>query len=170
MSLAALLALGSFELAYADKIYPGVVVLGQSLQGLEVTEAAQRIAPQLQDWSQRWMVVRAGDQQWRVAFTSLSSFDATTVAAQAFEVGRTGSWQSRLQTQSSALFADHAFEAMPLDPAMVERILKVVEGTIGQPAHNAYFVQDPSGRWMVVGEQTGLALDRDAARAAITAT
>ena len=162
--LASVLALGSFELAYADRIYPGVSAFGVSLSGLAQTEAATSLTPVLAVWQQRTLTLTAADERWTVPLQALGDFTPETVVTQAFQAGRSGSWPERLHTQSSALLDSLPLAAPPLQQAQLDSLLNSIAYHVDVAPQSATFIQADNGRWAVQPSATGLHLDREQAR------
>ena len=103
----ALVALAlSAQLAFADRVLPGVRVDGIDLGGLTLSEARDRIdaaAARLQGQS---VTVSAGDREWRTTYADLGvSADAEAGLARAAAFGHEGSAVTRLRAWSDALIA-----------------------------------------------------------------
>jgi vancomycin resistance protein YoaR len=161
--LASTLALGGFEFAYADKIYPGVQLFGTSLSGMSAPAAAQALAPTLSAWSEQTILISNGTQGWHVKLGALADFNPATVVAQAYAVGRDGSLPARLGDQGSALLRRAAVQAVPLDSAALGRVFDLLDQQTAQAAQDAAFVRAADGAWAVQPETVGVALDRVAA-------
>ncbi len=157
--LASALALGGFEFAYADKIYPGVHMFGTSLSGMAPPAAAQTLAPTLAAWAEQSIVISTGTQGWRVKLGALADFDPATVVAQAYALGRDGSLPARLGDQGSALLGRTTVQAVPLDAAALERLFDLLDQQTASAAQPASFVRAAAGTWAVQPETAGVALD-----------
>ncbi len=165
--LASLVALGGFELAYADRIYPGVQAFGVSLSGMAASEAQGVLAPRLTAWAAQSLNIQAGDQQWTLPLGRLVNFDPQHVATSAYQVGRSGSWSSRLHAQGHALLRDLPVPGLALPEATLTQLLDAVAEQVDRPAQSAILHHGDDGAWLIIDDQVGQVLDRAAARQAI---
>ena len=161
--LAATLALGGFELAYAQRVYPGVQAFGQSLSGMAQADAAAAIQPTLTAWSGKNIIVNLGDQQAIVPLNQLANFDADSVAHQAFSIGREGNPFQRITTQGKTWLNAAESNVMSLDSQRVTSVLNALEASIKREPVAASFARNDDGSWRIVPEQPGIMLDRTAA-------
>jgi vancomycin resistance protein YoaR len=104
-----------FEIAHAEKIFPGVAVGGIDLSGMAPAQAADVLTQQL-TYSQKGRIfLQDGKDAWQITPAELGLYlDPQTSATQAFNVGRSGDVLSNLVAQFRAMQAP-----VNLSPVMV---------------------------------------------------
>ncbi|HYF62019.1 MAG TPA: hypothetical protein VD886_04350, partial [Herpetosiphonaceae bacterium] len=112
--LATALAVGGFQIAYADRVYPGVEALGVSLSGLSPDAARQAIAPRLTAWGEQKLILSADKRSWSVRFKELAGFSPDALASSAFALGRDGDLASRMMAQGGGLIGHQSVPAPAL--------------------------------------------------------
>jgi vancomycin resistance protein YoaR len=97
--------LWGFEIAYAEKIYPGVWIAGMDMGGLTTTEATTRLTQQITYSQNGRIFLQDGQQQaWRVTPAELGLYlDPETSVAQAMKIGRSDGLFTNLETQLRAI-------------------------------------------------------------------
>ncbi|GAC1370425.1 MAG: VanW family protein [Candidatus Saccharimonadales bacterium] len=158
--LATLLLVGSFELVYAGRIYPGVSADGVSLAGAPKASAARQIRSKTSDFAGQVVTISDGQADLHIPVASLSaSYDADKAAELAFQYGRQGSLVDRLQQQLRALlgrptnFAAYSYDDARLAPYVVD-----LADDILTPAVDASLSFD-GGSPVVTPAQSGARLD-----------
>lgn len=113
--IAGVLFVGSYQLYYSGRIYPGVSVAGIDLSGLSPAEAAARIDTALVYPRTGTILMKDGDRIWSAHPGQLGFFfDPETSAMQALQVGRQGNLAHRLYEQAGAYW-----NGASLPPVMV---------------------------------------------------
>ncbi|HEY1012311.1 MAG TPA: peptidoglycan binding domain-containing protein, partial [Herpetosiphonaceae bacterium] len=163
LAVASALALGGFEVVYAERIYPGVQAFGHSLSGLSQPEAEQVLAARLGAWSRQQVTLRMGERQWTVPFSALADFRPASVAARAYDIGRSGGLGERISAQSGALLSQQAGPGLPLSDRSLEALWSRLNAEIARQPRDAAFAINPDGSWSAMPDQTGLSLNRAAA-------
>jgi len=98
---AIVLALLVFEIAYWNRIYPGVQMWGLDLGGMRPEEAALALEARFPYSSQPIVTLRDGDKTWTLRPRELGlELDAAAVARAAFALGRSGAILDDLKTQA----------------------------------------------------------------------
>jgi vancomycin resistance protein YoaR len=99
--LVALLA--RFELAYSERIYPGVQALGVDLSGKTRDDARQLLSAAANNYDLPPLALRHGDQMWPLKAEELGlSIDTDELVNQAFAVGRQGTAADNFAAQWQA--------------------------------------------------------------------
>jgi vancomycin resistance protein YoaR len=94
-----------FELAYRDKIYPGVAVGGIDLSGLSPADAEVRLFQQIDFPLRGRIAFQAGQQVWMATPRDLGLYlNARASAQAAYALGRNGNLFSRFNTTATAWF------------------------------------------------------------------
>jgi vancomycin resistance protein YoaR len=94
----------SFEVVYADKVFPGVTADGVSLAGLNRADATARITDRTTNYMGDVITISAGGSTLPIPVNSLNmEYDNKRAATLALSYGRTGSLMDRLHQQARAL-------------------------------------------------------------------
>ena len=89
-----------YNISFSGKIFPGVAVAGVDISGLEPSEAAQRLATELDFPSQGKILFRDQEKIWLSSPAEIGFYlNPQASAAAAFQYGRTGGPLSRLTDQ-----------------------------------------------------------------------
>lgn len=108
--VASLLLIGSFELVYANRIYPGVSAQGVSLSGTSKARAAKLLDDKAKEFSGQVVSISHDNTVLRIPVESLKvQYDTAHAADLAYEYGRQGSWRQRLSEQLRALVGRPTF-------------------------------------------------------------
>lgn len=90
----------AFELAYQQKIYPGVTVAGKNLGNLTVAQAQQQLQSQLQP---QVLTLKWGTASWDIDPQMIAlQYDPQATANSAFQVGRQGGFLANSQQKFTA--------------------------------------------------------------------
>jgi vancomycin resistance protein YoaR len=94
------LAVAGYEVLYADRIFPGVTVLGVAMGGLQRAQAESLLSQQFTKSYREGITLRFGERTWPVTRDEVGlRYDAAGTVALALAVGRGASWPDRLQEQ-----------------------------------------------------------------------
>jgi vancomycin resistance protein YoaR len=165
-SLALLLVAGvtlAFQLAYADRVYPGVTVGGVPVGGQTGDEATALIQQKMSVFAQTRITLRQANQSWTPTAAELGlRYDATGSAAAALAVGRYGNLFQRLSDQvSSILYGHDVAPFLSFDqPGSAAQIASYADAIRRNPANSALEFK-PDGAVGVTAARAGLALDVD---------
>jgi len=137
--LASILAVASFELVYAGKVFPGVTADGTELGGLSPEAAAAHINDKVADFNQQVVTIANGDTNLRIPVASLAPrYDATRAAALAYSYGRQGSLTNRIHQQLRALLGCSTnFSAYAYDDARLTPYIAGLDDDVNTPVQNA---------------------------------
>lgn len=134
-----LLLVGSFELVYADKIYPGVSADGVYVGGQSRTEAGKRVAQKTTQFAGQVITISNGDTNLRIPVASLAvKYDAAHSTDLAYNYGRQGTFWNKVQEQARALigratnFSTYTYDDARLVPYLVE-----LDNDLTTPVKNA---------------------------------
>jgi vancomycin resistance protein YoaR len=121
------LLIGSFELVYAGKIYPGVSADGVLLAGASRASAAKQLNSKIDTFSGGVVTISNGDTNLRIPVAGLDvSYDTNKAVDLAYQYGREGSWTNRLHQQFRALlgratnFSAYGYSDARLAPYVVQ--------------------------------------------------
>jgi len=156
-----------FDLAYADRIHPGVRALGMDLGGLRPEEARAALSARLAAFAQEPLVFEYDDRTWETTPTALGlRLDVAALADAAYAVGRQGGPLEHLIRPAAALFGRRDLPQPPalLDEARVQRYLEDLAAAVDRPLADAQLSIDPDGRVVYVAHQTGRRLQLAATR------
>jgi vancomycin resistance protein YoaR len=161
-------ALVGFEVAYADRVYPGVHVQDMDLSGLTLDETNEKLAQALQFAQHGTLQFTYQDQSW--AFTPLElgyRIDPTTSAEQAYAVGRENWFGSNLLEKARAWFTGVQISPMALyDERVALNVLQAIAQEIDQPVIEASLRLDNTEVTVVKG-QVGREVDIEATLAGV---
>ncbi len=103
-TVATLLVVGSFELVYAGKVFPGVTANGAELGGLSHDAAAKRVVERTKSFQGQVVTITEGDTNLRIPVAGLGvSYDTAQATDLAYQYGREGNWYNRARQQLRAL-------------------------------------------------------------------
>mgnify|MGYP000147395128 CR=1 FL=1 len=106
--LSAFAILVGFEIWYAGRIYPGVLVGGVPVGGLTPQEAASKISQSYDYPHSGKIVLQYQEKMWSATPNQLGLFlDPENSARAAFQLGRAGSLKNRLEEQLYTWYAGH---------------------------------------------------------------
>jgi vancomycin resistance protein YoaR len=167
VSLALLLVAGvalAFQLAYADRVYPGVTVAGIPVGGHTGDEAAALIQGRMTAFSQTKITLRQANQTWTPTAEELGfRYDAAGSAAAALAVGRYGNLFQRLSDQISTMAYGHNVQPfLSFDQqGSAAQLASYADAIRRNPANSALEFK-PDGSVGVTPARLGVALDVDA--------
>lgn len=169
--LVALVAIyAAFQMWYAGRIFPGVMVSGVNVGGLTPSAAAVRITQQFSFPQGGKILLQDGEQSWLVSPGQIGLYlDPETSALNAYRVGRSGGIFRRLRDQYNA-YANNELLAPVLifDERVAYQVLGSLAGQIDKPVVEAS-LQVQGTDVLVRNGQTGRALDMAASLALVTA-
>lgn len=167
LALVGVLVLSLANIYQGEVILSGVTVLGQNLGGRTRSEASQMLKA---EWSNRKVILDAGDQQWTLSPEQLGVIlDADTTAEEAYQQGRGQPGvdgllpTARRILASSGLFPVTADDATitptwHFDRTVATETVRTLEGQIDVPVVNAG-VTVADGKVQTTPGQPGRALD-----------
>lgn len=161
-------ALVGYEVAYADRVYPGVHVHNIDLSGLTLAETNQKLAEALQYSREGTLLFTYQDEAW--AFTPVDlgyRIDPSTSAEQAYAVGRAKWFGSNLIEKTRSWFTGVQISPVALyDERVAQNILQSIAEQIDQPLIEASLSLDNTDVKVVRG-QVGREVDISATLAAV---
>ena len=156
-------AVVGFQVAYGDRVYPGVTVLGIPLGGLSHSQAETLLNQRFAQRYRESLVLRYADRSWPATRDELGlRYDVPRTVKAALAVGRGGSWLDGLQEQWR--LQQQGFAIQPVvDMNEVQRLgyLNRLAKEIDRPALNAT-VRVESGKASTVQSQRGQRLNVEA--------
>ncbi len=163
-SLALIAALVGYEVAYADRVYPGVRVQNIDLSGMTLEETNEKLADALQFSQHGTLQFTYQDQNWRFTPAELGyRVDPSSSAEQAFDVGRGGWFGANLIEKASAWFTGVQIAPVALyDERVALQALQSIAEEIDRPVVEASLSLDNTDVSVVSG-QVGLEVDLSAA-------
>ncbi len=129
------IAVLGFNLAYANRVYPGVSVGGVDLSGLTPAEAEERLRVQMKYPKTGKIVFQEGANVWIARPEELGFIlDAPTSAQAAYLVGRSGSLLSRAAAQFNAWSEGKSLSPLfVLDERIAQYYLKTIAAQVDVP-------------------------------------
>jgi vancomycin resistance protein YoaR len=162
-----------FEFANWDKITPGVTVLDISLGGLSQAEAADRLAPAVEQQLDRPLdISAAGTQQtWHTTASDLGlRLDPGALAAAAYQVGRTGNPLDRFGDQLASFLGGSTVSlASTTDASALDDSLATMAQQVNRPASDAQLSIASDGTLQSSSAQAGVQVDIGASRDQLSA-
>jgi vancomycin resistance protein YoaR len=114
-------SLAAFEIAYANRIYPGVRVWGVDVGGLRLDDAAEALEARV-GFEQPLVVLRGAEQVWLLRPADLGlHLDAQATLLPGYQIGRTGSLFDRLQAKVWLLLYGEEFAPVIVSDVRVAR-------------------------------------------------
>jgi len=134
-----LLLVGSFELVYAGKVYPGVSADGVYLGGLSKPAADHALADKITEFSGHALPITYGATTVRIPVNSLGvTYEATKSAGSAFDYGRRGGIMQRAKEQARALVGrSTSFDKYGYDDAKLQPYISDIVDDVVTPVANA---------------------------------
>ncbi len=165
------LLVGSFELVYAGKVYPGITADGADLAGVSQIEAAKRVRDRTTEFAGRVVTIANGGTNTRIPVSSLGvSYDAGKAAELAFGYGRQGNWAQRVHEQLRALFgrvtniSTSSYDSGKLVPYVVdlgdEVLTPVVDASLSFDSGRPQVTPASPGARLDYGRLTAMVADR----------
>jgi vancomycin resistance protein YoaR len=173
LPIIAMVAIALFELAYWDRVTPGVSALGLGVGGLSSSEASARLQPAVQQLLDRPLEIRAdaGQASWRTTARDLGlRLDPSELASAAFAVGREGNPLNRLGDQLDTLARGRNVSlATSTDAAALHAAVGRMAQQIEHPPIDAQLALAKDGALQATGAQPGLSVDISASEEQLTA-
>ncbi len=171
LALAPLAAVGWYQYEYAGRVYRGVAALGVDLSGRTAPEAADLLEARARALTDRPVLIRAGDQQWRTDWGRLGlALPTGPIVARAMAVGREGNPIRRIRAQLEALREGVSIPAAEtFDDVTLGRFVDGAVRQIDRPMRNARLDLLPDLRFELTTAQEGRRLDAAAALARLRA-
>jgi vancomycin resistance protein YoaR len=90
----------AYHLAYLNKIYPGVTIVGHPAGNLTITQATNKLQTLIPTLLLHRIEVESDGQQWELDLKKANlSYDTTATAKKAYQIGRTGKLINDLQAK-----------------------------------------------------------------------
>jgi vancomycin resistance protein YoaR len=158
--LGAILLVGSFELVYAGKIYPGVTADGVAVGGLSKHEALARLTEQVKEFKGQVITINYGNTSLTIPVNSLAvEYDLTHAVDLAYDYGRQGGWQDQSVQQIRALAGrPSSFAAYRYDDTRLTPYITQISDDIATPVADAGLTYNDD-KTQVTPAQTGNRLD-----------
>lgn len=144
--IALLLALGlplllliGYESTYADKVHPGVTVLGMNMAGMGRAEAETALAQRFNQTYRQSLTLKQGDSVWPVTREEIGlRFSVTRTLSLAMAVGRSGSPMDNLTEQARVRLQGYSVQpVLDLDEVQRTGYLNRLAREVDRPAINA---------------------------------
>lgn len=130
---------GSFHVAYAGKIFPGVSADGADLGGLTKAQAADKLAGQIKDFSIHTLSIKYNGTSMSVPVTGLDTqYDTKKAIDLAFSYGRQGDWLHQLHQQLRSLVGRPSnFAAYTYSDEQLISYLSQIDDEVTTPVRDA---------------------------------
>jgi len=153
----ALVLLFSFEVRYANRIYPGVYVDDLDLSGLKLDEAGELLAETLPYSYEGKLRLNYAGQEWEVQPIDLGYLiDPTINAQRAYDIGRRGWLTNNLMDKGRSWFAGiQLFPVAYFDERVAQAYLQLIAEEINRPVKEASLGLDNTDV-IVISGQVGL--------------
>lgn len=157
-----------------DTFFPGVTLDGTDLGGMTMQEAQALVSERQAQTAQAFsLVVASGERRWRITSEEVPvTFDAQTVLARAYAVGRTGTLEERYaQIQEAAQSGAHFHTGFTYDRSAIDRLVGIIGDSLDVEAKDAAVSAfDLESRTFTFSEaQAGYRVDRERLAAEILA-
>lgn len=159
--LALTVALLVFRANYSDKVYPGVVVGGMSVGGLNRTAAQAVLTKRAQSLETGTVLFTYKGKSWAPTLRQLGvSIDVNGSLDRAFDIGReTNAWERVRSTSGLLRHDDDVPLVMSWDQNTLAAWFGQVDHDLGLPPHDAYLsIKD--GKVSIEPEVDGTVVDR----------
>ena len=156
-----------YQMAYANRVYPGVRAFGHDLGGYSREEAGAVLQGSLDDLARHQVALVYGDQTWTFTARELGLRpDAGPVLESVFSIGRDGNIFGRFSTQFGLWRQGRSFEqpSSAFDAAIQTTILQQLAGEIDRPASEVKLAIKPDYSVDLQPAQSGRKLDLEASR------
>ena len=162
-------ALTGLELSSADRILPGVRVLGIAVGGLTPEAAAATISPRSTAILDQSIELRSGGRQWTTTPRALGAkLDPVELTAAAYNVGHAGPFLARVREQLRALQTQTDVPiTSTADGAAIDSLLGRITADVDRTPRSAELTLADDGTVTFVTSAAGEALDQSNARALI---
>jgi vancomycin resistance protein YoaR len=169
LSVVAVGAVGlTYQTAHAQRYYQGVSVYGTQIGGLTRAEAKPLLQEQMAASQMPYIALQGVGQAWTLSLSALGgTFDLDAALAEAWSIGRSGTWQERIRAQARAIWYGYdAAAPVQVSPGLSLEPLRRIARQSALPATSASV--DLAGLSVVTqGSQAGYELDIAATRQAI---
>ncbi len=158
--LVALVTLFSFEIGYANRVYPGVIVDELDLSGLTLEEAGKLIADNMSYSHDGKLLLSYVDQEWEMRPIDMGYLiDPAYNAQRAYDIGRSGWVVNNLTEKGQAWFSGVQLSPVAyFDERAAQVVLQSIAEEINQPVLEASLGLDNTN--VIVHEgQVGLEVD-----------
>ncbi len=163
LGLLAIVAVVVYQIAYAGRIYPGVVTVdGLALGSLTQQDAANALTQRTDPFAQRELRLRYGDKEWPVPLETLGvKSNAESVLDAAFSIGRQGNVLQQLGEQLDALRSGRVVAAplLILNEQQASSVIAKLAKEIDRPAISARLVIDANYQVSIAPSQVGRELN-----------
>lgn len=153
-----------YQIVYADRVYPGVRVLGVDLGGLTPEGARAALFARVSEAVRQPVVLTYGDRQWQMSWQELGfGADVDSLVDTAFSVGRQGGPLERLSLQMSLARDGRSFEGLrpKANEQALRQALQRLTSEIDRPVREARLLINPDLKIHYTSSQTGLSLDME---------
>ena len=154
------LLVGSFELVYAGKVFPGVSANGAYLGGLSKPAATTHLGERIREFSGHALPVTYDKSTVRLPVNTLGvAYDIDGNVRSAFVYGRRGGLGQRIREQARALIGrTTTFDAYAYDDAKLRPYIADISDDVNTPVANASLAF-ADNKVQVTPSQTGARLD-----------
>ena len=156
-----------YQIAYANRVYPGVKALGYDLGGYSRDEAGAILQRSLDEISKRQVTVRYAEMSWVLTAQELGlKTDLAPILDSVFAVGREGNLLGRFSTQFGLWRQGRSFEqpSAAFDQAVQTALLQRLSREVDRPIAEARLTIKPDFSLDVQAPQSGRKLDVEASR------
>jgi vancomycin resistance protein YoaR len=135
---------GLFQIAFRDRIIPGVSAYGLNLSGMRIDQAISALDARFTYPQDAVFTLRDGDRFWQFSAGELGvTFDAQATAVEAFAIGHSGNPILDLIDQTLTWVNGHTVSPIVrYDQASALAQLERIAGEINRPARDARLVID----------------------------
>jgi len=138
-----------FQVAYGERIQPGVHALGLDLGGASMPEAQDRLSARLAAFSHEPVAITFGERVWTTTAADLGvRLEAAPIVTAAYAIGRDGNPLDGLTRPIRSVFGTQEVPqpSVVLDDARVDAYLGTLAATVDRPMASARLAIDPNGR------------------------
>ena len=156
-----------YQVAYANRVYPGVRAFGQDLGGYSRDEARLVLQKSLDDLARRQITVSHRELSWSLTAQELGlKTDLAPVLDSVFAIGREGTFFGRFSTQFGLWRQGRTFEqpSAAFDPTAQTAVLERLAHEVARPVLEARLTVKPDYTVELQPAQVGRRLDVDASR------
>lgn len=156
-----------YQVAYANRVYPGIRALGHDLGGYSREEARAVLQGSLDELAQRALTVGYAEHSWSLTARELGlKADVAPVLDSVFSVGRDGHVFQRFATQFGLWRHGRTFEqpSAAFDPAAQRTLLQGLAQQIDRPVQEASVGAKPDFSVELLPPRSGRKLDLEASR------
>ncbi|HEV2529744.1 MAG TPA: VanW family protein [Thermomicrobiales bacterium] len=170
VALLFVLVLVGFRVAYGGKVYPAISSAGVALGGMPRDEAAAALATRTDELNTTSVTFTFDGQTYRPTLAELGiTFDTQRTLDEAYAYGREDSAVERLQVAGGLLQSDHTIPLYAnIDNSRMDAWFASIDQQLGLVPHDAFLVVEGT-QVTIEPEVAGTVIDREAARAIVTA-